>query len=365
MNQTEQLQRLRKGKEFLENLLGTSVKTFIPPMNRFDDSTIKACVEAGIEYISSSLDFDKPYFETVPKRYPSTVETENLIAVYPARYVWIPRQYERILGSLQDSLSKYGYALVTVHPQQFSKVVETEMMDQIEEEYLSDFLRLVGWVVQNQIVVQLRQLDESRYVSLRVAAASSLSEIANRSRVVIAWQRGGEQMNFTRKLDCVICVPTGAVTRLSAVPTLQYTDRKGERFLIFLETSELVLSGQFLNFTAKQSLLVSVSAKKQYYLSVISEHGNPEGEGWYDSGAYATVFVNSPIPRFGQQYVLVGWEGTSNQAVPRPAVLMDRPKVARAIWAVDSKGLYYLLAVLAAVLALFLAYAILRRSRSK
>ncbi|HOJ40049.1 MAG TPA: hypothetical protein PK644_06260, partial [bacterium] len=39
---------------------------------------------------------------------------------------------------------------------------------------------------------------------------------------------------------------------------------------------------------------VTISWTTQYYLSVVSEHGNPQGEGWYDAGTTANWSVTSP-----------------------------------------------------------------------
>lgn len=50
-----QLERLAKGKEFLEAMTGIPVKTFIPPWNRYDLNTMRALEELGFSTISASL----------------------------------------------------------------------------------------------------------------------------------------------------------------------------------------------------------------------------------------------------------------------------------------------------------------------
>ncbi|RKY88170.1 hypothetical protein DRQ11_04355, partial [candidate division KSB1 bacterium] len=51
----------------------------------------------------------------------------------------------------------------------------------------------------------------------------------------------------------------------------------------------------------------------QYYLTVISPHGNPQGEGWYDAGSTATFSVTSPVGEgTGVRYVFSGWTGSGS-----------------------------------------------------
>jgi peptidoglycan/xylan/chitin deacetylase (PgdA/CDA1 family) len=50
-----QLERLAKGKEYLEAMIGVPVTTFVPPWNRYDLNTIRALEELGFSTISAAL----------------------------------------------------------------------------------------------------------------------------------------------------------------------------------------------------------------------------------------------------------------------------------------------------------------------
>jgi len=50
----EQYRKIKDGKEYLERIFHTKVKTFIPPFNAYDANTIKACHENGIGILSPS-----------------------------------------------------------------------------------------------------------------------------------------------------------------------------------------------------------------------------------------------------------------------------------------------------------------------
>jgi len=52
----EQLARIRKGKTFLEERIGATVTTFIPPWNTYDGNTVRALEELGFSVLSASVE---------------------------------------------------------------------------------------------------------------------------------------------------------------------------------------------------------------------------------------------------------------------------------------------------------------------
>lgn len=51
---SEAVRRLRVGMEHLQGVLGVRPRTFIPPWNRLDADTVRACVDCGIELLSAA-----------------------------------------------------------------------------------------------------------------------------------------------------------------------------------------------------------------------------------------------------------------------------------------------------------------------
>jgi len=94
------------------------------------------------------------------------------------------------------------------------------------------------------------------------------------------------------------------------------------------------------------SIFVALSATHtayldhQYYLTVNSGCGDPQGGGWYNEGATATISVVSPCPpgATDTQYVFNGWAGDWVGLLPTAEIIMDRPKTVIALWATQ----YYL-----------------------
>jgi len=60
-----QLQKIGKGKKYLEDILHAEIDTFIPPFNTYDLNTIRALEKLGFSCISSSLDGDATEFSKI------------------------------------------------------------------------------------------------------------------------------------------------------------------------------------------------------------------------------------------------------------------------------------------------------------
>jgi hypothetical protein len=80
-----------------------------------------------------------------------------------------------------------------------------------------------------------------------------------------------------------------------------------------------VKGGQSFATSANGSLAMSSSAnllagwKKQYYLNLVSPHGDPSGSGWYDPGASVTASVSSPFSKAnGTKFLTTGFVGTGS-----------------------------------------------------
>jgi uncharacterized repeat protein (TIGR02543 family) len=107
-------------------------------------------------------------------------------------------------------------------------------------------------------------------------------------------------------------------------------------------------SGDSTATTAEASIAVDSPAtvtadwQPQYYLTVESEYGDPEGEGWYDGGYLAAVSVKPSVGIIVRQ-VFTGWSGDLTDDAPSAYVSMDSPKVVTAEWRTDYVQLFILI----------------------
>ncbi len=112
--------------------------------------------------------------------------------------------------------------------------------------------------------------------------------------------------------------------------------------------------------------VVSAQYKEQYYLKVMTDQGVPFGEGWYDAGSTANIYVSTPVSKqYGVSIVFNGWQGDLQSGSQSATVPMDKPKTVIASWRSDPSVLNLTIAlgiVAAFVIAgSILAYALLAR----
>jgi len=79
--------------------------------------------------------------------------------------------------------------------------------------------------------------------------------------------------------------------------------------------------------------------RKQHYLKVNSEFGDPRGDGWYNEGTTAEFSVATPSGFLFQQ-VLIGWTGDISTTSPQGKIVVDGPKTVTAQWRTDHTQLY-------------------------
>jgi hypothetical protein len=99
--------------------------------------------------------------------------------------------------------------------------------------------------------------------------------------------------------------------------------------------------------------------KVQHYVSVATERGSAEGEGWYDDGSYATVkLAATDVDTVLVTYRFERWEGleASDAVIERGLVkvLVDKPRNLVAVWRADYTRVFILigLALIAAAIIL-------------
>jgi hypothetical protein len=114
-------------------------------------------------------------------------------------------------------------------------------------------------------------------------------------------------------------------------------------------------SGDYAGDAASDSVMMnspkSVNAEwsTDYLLTVISEYGDAQGAGWYDSGSTATISVTSPVGTIVRQ-VFTGWSGDYTGDTASASVIVDQPKTVTAGWKNDFLQLYILIIAIVIIL---------------
>jgi hypothetical protein len=126
--------------------------------------------------------------------------------------------------------------------------------------------------------------------------------------------------------------------------------------------SQLVFSGWTVDGSSNQggsALSLQMNAPhvvvaqytQQYYLTVQSPQGVVSGEGWYNAGSNAQIFVSTPAsPMFGVNWVFDGWQGSMQSSTQSTTVVVNGPMTVTAAWHQDYTVLYITVGAIIAVI---------------
>jgi len=99
---------------------------------------------------------------------------------------------------------------------------------------------------------------------------------------------------------------------------------------------------------------VTAEYEQQYYLQVSTDQGVAYGQGWYDAGSTAQIYVSTPVSTsYGVSIIFDGWQGDLQSGNQSTTVLMDKPKAVIASWRSDPTVLNLTIALV--IIAVFLA----------
>ena len=153
LSKTDQEFALLNAMSKIQDLFGYQSKIFIPPYNKFNRLTISVLKKLGIKILSSSLysDYHSAYVTSQSRKnkgkenplfhFPEMVSFETFQGSRP-----IPVPLKQLVKNVENKISKYGYAIITIHPQDFVKFVDAKSTEANLKESVLD-------------VEQIKQLD--------------------------------------------------------------------------------------------------------------------------------------------------------------------------------------------------------------
>lgn len=208
----EQSALMQQTNRKINEILNVEPIVFIPPYNNLNNNTIAALQENGFQYISGNTTSYPPSLlqaygnsssseingTAVPKsdtifHFPSSAHTGDLNG---DNTEWLGYSHDRTFAAINASLNELGYAVVTLHPQEFSlrngTVYQNEIDDtQIRElELLIDDIRAAGFKI-----VTISQINEGYGSAIPEFPAYSIYAILAVSIVIAVW------LSANRKLD--------------------------------------------------------------------------------------------------------------------------------------------------------------------
>ncbi|MFQ5476614.1 MAG: pentapeptide repeat-containing protein [Nitrosopumilus sp.] len=121
LSKSEQKILLEKTNEVLQDTLGVTPKTLIPPLNLFDENTLEISVELGFTHITGHIDenHSPPYLgvDSEILYFPANTETAML---NQDGVTWTKQERSVILEEIKGSIDENGFAVVMMHPYEFT-----------------------------------------------------------------------------------------------------------------------------------------------------------------------------------------------------------------------------------------------------
>ena len=143
----------------MRSIFGKDSEIFIPPYNTFNNITLMVLSDLKIKVLSSDKFEDSmSYFNATKSgnqsdiygiyHLPQTIEFNDW---YKDEMLKVP--VGDILGNATKNILKYGYAVLTLHPQYFSNVNETTGQETIDKEKMNDLTFVIDQLTASHIKI--------------------------------------------------------------------------------------------------------------------------------------------------------------------------------------------------------------------
>ena len=169
LTEEEQEDTMIMANEKMQKLFDTTVSLFIPPFNTFNDDTIKAMTQAKLRILSSSTTEDKRVSDYFVANGEGRLDDGRVVYHMPdvvgfsvvEGELWIRTPNEEIIKAVDNSVAKYGYAVVLLHPQNFVVVQDGKPTTDVDYDAIDDLARLVKLFAANYKILTFEKVVES------------------------------------------------------------------------------------------------------------------------------------------------------------------------------------------------------------
>jgi len=187
--------------------------------------------------------------------------------------------------------------------------------------------------------------EGTRYVFANWSDGSSLTD-----RIVVAQGPGGLIAYYDTQYRLVVSSEhgttsgsgwynAGATASISVSPTVVRYDERGIEYAF----RRWLGSGAGGYYTGPENpAMVTMTGpveeraeweETMYYLSVISDYGEPQGSGWYPRGSQASFSVTTPVDQGNKTTrIFAQWSGDISLTQPSGVITMTRPSTVIASW---------------------------------
>jgi len=188
-DKNDQQTLLLKTNEKLLEVLGVTPKVLVAPQNMFNDDTLALLPELGFTHITAHIEFthSPPYpLENLELYYfPANTQTAKLI---PDEVTWEVQDRAVILEEILGFLNKYGFAVVMMHPYEFSTTELGVYTGETDKQMIGEVGKLI---------------DELRDEGIKLVTVSEINEEARRVSEQVVVKKPDASQFTPQSCDCV------------------------------------------------------------------------------------------------------------------------------------------------------------------
>ena len=160
-DKTRQEKMVKESQSKIFEILEIKPISFIPPQNRYNEETLSILKENGIMYISSSiLHGETPPFPLEGQslyKFPETATTGNFDQELE---LFVGVSGDETFNNVLKSIESYGFAVITLHPQEFSEIKNNTYQNQPNEKQFAELEKLILEIQRNNLeIVVLSQIN--------------------------------------------------------------------------------------------------------------------------------------------------------------------------------------------------------------
>ena len=215
-SQEEQSDLLSKSNKAIHESLGVSPTIFIPPLNNFNNGTLKAMEENNIRIFSTELDENNDTYEIKGSsmlHFPEGAST-GVLNKEIIRFEGLSS--EAIFIDVLASLDVYGFVVVTLHPQEFSTIEKGTYSNSINQNQINELNFLIDNIKEKgyETVLLSQIMDKSRIIEINREKIPSWAKTYAEfwSNEKISDEQFAKGLNHLEKIEAI------------TIPTMQTTD---------------------------------------------------------------------------------------------------------------------------------------------
>ncbi len=186
-----QSELLLKSNDRIFETLGVTPEVFITPFNRMNNDTLVAMVENNIRVVSANVTLDnRPFARPITLaegragitvfHVPATAKTGDL---NDDDTQWLGFGHQQTLDEISKSMEEHGYALVMLHPQEFSVRDGLDFKNEVETDQIGELELLLdeieaedfSIVLVSELARQVAIPEFAGYISAAVLTVSFIS----------------------------------------------------------------------------------------------------------------------------------------------------------------------------------------------